>query len=145
MKLFIASDHAGVDTKKHIIEQFKDIEFVDLGPETKDSVHYPNFAFPLVKEVLANNGRGILICGTGIGMSIAANRFKNIRASLCCNTEAAKFTRLHNNSNVLCLGARITAIQDILEITKTWINTEFEGGRHQERVNLFNDLGSEAP
>lgn len=143
MRIFIASDHAGVDAKKHIINHLKDVEVVDLGPMTEDSVHYPDFAIKLVEKVLKENARGILICGTGIGMSIAANRYKGIRASLCHNVETAKLTREHNDSNILCLGARQTPIQEILEITNTWCSTEFEGGRHQTRVDIYNNLGQE--
>ena len=144
MKIFVASDHAGVKIKNIIVEQLQgDDDVVDLGPVTEDSVHYPIFATNLVHKITENSeARGILICGTGIGMSMVANKYRGIRASLCHSVEDAKMTRLHNNSNVLCLGARTTPVEDIIGIVKTWRETEFAGGRHAHRLSLFEVLGS---
>ena len=135
-KLYIASDHGGFRLKNEIREHLKllDIEIEDLGCYTTESCDYPDFAHKLVYKILEDGGRGILVCGTGIGMSIAANRHAGIRASLCTDTFSARMTRLHNNSNVLCLGGRITGTGLAMEIVDTWLKTEFEGGRHLRRI-----------
>ncbi len=136
--VYIASDHAGVELKKHIQAQFKNYNWVDLGPQTTESVDYPDFADKLCKSVLSKkDSLGLLICGTGIGMSIRANRYPLIRAALCTQAEMAQLTRQHNNANVLCLGARITPEADNLQIVETFLLTPFEGGRHERRVSLL--------
>lgn len=133
--VFIASDHAGFDLKeilKHDIAALG-CSVKDLGPKDTASVDYPDFAHALAKEI-SGNAKGILICGSGIGMSIAANRHKHIRAALCHNGLEASLTRRHNNANVLCLGARIIGVEVAKDIVKTFLTTEFEGGRHQTRI-----------
>lgn len=141
-ELVIASDHAGYDLKealkKYITE--KGLSLRDLGCDSNESVNYPNYAHQVAKEVLATHSRAILICGSGIGMSIAANRHKGIRAALCTSVELAKLSREHNDSNILVLGARfldITLAQEILDI---WLKTEFQGGRHQDRIDLIDNI-----
>lgn len=136
-KIFIACDHAAYEAKEWLINKFKDVEFVDLGTNSLESVNYPDYGKKVAKEVLASNGRGIALCGSGIGISIQVNRFKGIRGALCRSVEDAKMSRLHNNSNILCLGARQNSNDELLEIVNVWMNTEFEGGRHQARVELL--------
>ena len=135
-KLYIASDHGGFRLKNEIKEHLRiqDIEAEDLGCYTSESCDYPDFAHKLAYRILEKGGRGILVCGTGRGMSIAANRHVGIRASHCTDTFSARMTRLHNDSNVLCLGERITGTGLALDIVDVWLRTEFEGGRHLRRV-----------
>lgn len=144
MKLFIASDHAGVELKTRLIEAGKSrgIEWVDLGPATTDSVDYPDYAHDLCKRILAEKKGdelsqpcGVLICGSGVGMSIAANRHKGIRAVLALRKDVAVLSRQHNAANVLCLGARLMNESTAFEILNAWVGTSFEGGRHQNRVD----------
>ncbi|MDX1809070.1 MAG: ribose 5-phosphate isomerase B [Sulfurospirillaceae bacterium] len=137
MKFFIATDHAGIDIKPDIIQMLKDMghEIVDLGPDTKDRVDYPDFAHKLCLEVLANeNTYGILICGTGIGMSLSANKHVGIRAALCHDAYTASMARAHNNANVLCFGQRVVGLGVAESILKAWCDTKFEGGRHSQRI-----------
>lgn len=138
-KIIIASDHGGFKLKNIIINYLKDnnISVDDLGCYNEDSCDYPIYAEKVAKKVLESGDRGILVCGTGIGMSIAANRFKGIRASHCTDTFSARMTRMHNNSNILCLGERITGSGLALDIVNIWLNTEFEGGRHQKRIEML--------
>jgi ribose 5-phosphate isomerase B len=137
-KLYIASDHAALDAKTELVNYLKDrFEVVDLGTHSTESVHYPEFGQKLAKEILASGGRGIGLCGSGIGISIALNRFKGIRAALCHDQNDAKMSRLHNDSNVICLGARVTPIEEIKEMVDVWLATEFEGGRHQLRIDML--------
>lgn len=143
MKYFIAADHAGIDFKKIVKEMFekKGHEVIDLGPITKDRVDYPDFAAKLCKEVLANTGsKGILICGSGIGMSMAANKFDGIRAALCHNEYSAQMAREHNDANVICLGERVSGPGIIEAIIDTWDKTNFAQGRHTGRVEKINAL-----
>ncbi|MDX2082792.1 MAG: ribose 5-phosphate isomerase B [Rickettsiales bacterium] len=137
-KILIACDHAGFVLKKFLIAKFDkvDFEFVDLGCKSAEkSVDYPDYAKKLCAKItVKNNLPGILICGSGIGVTIAANRFKHIRAALCYNVKAAKLARAHNDANVLCLGARITKNNSALAIVKAFFSTEFEGARHAIRV-----------
>ena len=135
-KLYIASDHGGFRLKNEIKEHLKlqDIEAEDLGCYTSESCDYPDFAHKLCYKVLEKKAKGILICGTGVGMSIAANRHVGIRASHCTDTFSARMTRLHNDSNVLCLGERITGAGLALDIVDVWLRTDFEGGRHLRRI-----------
>ncbi|MAV64451.1 MAG: ribose 5-phosphate isomerase B [Candidatus Marinimicrobia bacterium] len=138
MKISIASDHAGYNSKQSIIKflEQKKIKVLDLGTNSIDSVDYPEYGQKVAKSVISKKtDKGIVVCGTGIGISIAANRFKNIRASLCTTVLHAEMTRKHNDSNILALGSRTTKIDDMLKIIDVWINTEFEGGRHQDRIN----------
>jgi len=143
MKYFIAADHAGINIKEFVKELFekRGHEVVDLGPFSKDRVDYPDFAAKVCKEVLANEGtKGILICGTGIGMSMAANKFDGIRAALCHNEYSAKMAREHNDANVLCLGERVSGEGMIESIVDAWNNSSFQGGRHEGRVQKINNL-----
>ena len=138
-KILIASDHGGYNLKNIIINHLKvqnyDVE--DVGCYNTESCDYPVYAKAVAEEVIKNNIKGILVCGTGIGMSIAANRINGIRASHCTDTFSAKMTRKHNDSNILCLGERVTGSGLALEIVDTWLNTEFEGGRHQKRIDMI--------
>ena len=138
-KILIASDHGGYNLKNdiinHIKEQGYDIE--DYGCYGTDSCDYPIYAKLVAKEVAESGNKGILVCGTGIGMSIAANKVMGIRASHCTDTYSAKMTRKHNDSNILCLGERITGKGLALDIVDVWLNTEFDGGRHQKRIDMI--------
>jgi len=143
VKVFIGSDHAGYILKE-ALKTFlseKEIEFKDLGTFSEESVNYPEFAYKVADAVSKDLADlGILICGTGIGMSITANKVKNIRAAVVDSVETAKLSRLHNNANILCMGARITDEKTALEILDAWLNTSFEGGRHETRINLISKL-----
>ena len=138
-KIIIASDHGGFKLKNEIINHLREHEYEieDLGCKNEESCDYPEFAKKVVNSVLKDDLKGILVCGTGIGMSIQANRYKGIRASHCTDTFSARMTRMHNNSNILCLGQRITGTGLALDIVDTWLNTEFEGGRHQNRLDMI--------
>ena len=138
MKIIIASDHAGFVLKSEVITHLesKNIDVVDLGPDTdKNSVDYPDYAKKVAEQVLAQNCLGILICGTGIGMSISANRFKGIRAALVGDTYSAKMTKRHNNANIICMGSRVIGTGLAIDIVDTWLSEPFEGGRHQDRLS----------
>lgn len=137
MKYFIASDHAGIDAKTFVVTYLTqhNIEVIDLGPNSKDRVDYPDYAHKVCEHVLSDNSCfGILICGSGIGMSIAANKHQGIRAALCQEAYTASMARAHNNANILCFGARIVGEGMIENILNAWLNSNFEGGRHQERL-----------
>lgn len=138
MKIAIGSDHAGFELKKEIISLLNDlgIESIDYGTNGTESVDYPDIGIK-VSEAVSDNKieRGILICGTGVGMSIVANKFPGVRASLCNDLFTAKMSRLHNDANILVLGGRIVGKDLAKEIVKTWINTPFEGERHCIRLN----------
>uniref|UniRef100_I2Q0A5 Ribose 5-phosphate isomerase B n=1 Tax=Desulfovibrio sp. U5L TaxID=596152 RepID=I2Q0A5_9BACT len=138
--VFIGSDHAGLTLKSAIIAHMAQAghDVNDLGPATADSVDYPNFAMAVCIKVQATPGSaGILVCGTGIGMSMAANRIPGIRAALCLNEYLARMTRLHNDANVLCLGERVVGEGLALSIVDVFLATAFEGGRHQRRIDLI--------
>ena len=136
LTLAIASDHAGVELKTTLKSDFPNISWKDLGPESTDSVDYPDFADRLCKMILSGEcERGVLICGSGIGMSIRANRYSGIRAALCLSEHMAELSRQHNNANVLVLASRITDEKTIHNIVAKFLSTEFEGGRHQRRVD----------
>ena len=143
--IIIGSDHGGYNLKNAIINHLRTLgyEVLDLGCYSSDSCDYPIVAKSVVKEVLKSGNRGILVCGTGIGMSIVANRFDGIRASHCTDTFTARMTRMHNNSNILCLGERITGQGLALDIVDIWLNTEFTGGRHLNRVNKIKEYEGE--
>ena len=137
MKIFIASDHAGFELKSAIIEHLKNkhMDVIDLGTDNaKISVDYPDYAKKLAEKVLSDNCTGILICGSGIGMCITANRFKGIRAATVNDLYSVKMSKRHNNANIICLGSRIVAVGLALEIVDTWMSEQFEGGRHQARL-----------
>lgn len=137
-KLAIASDHAGFPLKEYLKKNFKavPVEWVDLGTYSADSVDYPDYG-KKIAEAVANGEveQGVAICGSGIGISIACNRNPKIRAALCTNSTMARLTRLHNNANIVCLGERLTGTEVALDILKTFLETEFEGGRHAARVD----------
>ena len=143
MKYFIGADHAGIDIKAYVKELFEERghEVIDLGPFSKDRVDYPDYAAKVCKKVLENEGTmGILICGSGLGMSMAANKFDGIRAALCHNEYSARMARKHNDANVLCLGERVSGEGMIEAIIKAWDKAEFEEGRHTQRVEKINSL-----
>ena len=139
LKIAIAADHGGFRYKQAIIEKFSDIDWLDLGTDSDDSVDYPDYAHEMAERMRGGEVEtGILICGTGIGISIAANRHPEIRAALCTNAEMARLTRAHNDANILALGERIIEIDIAYEIVETFLKTEFEGGRHERRINKIN-------
>ena len=143
MKYFIGTDHAGFEVKPFVIDylQKKGIEVEDLGTYSNESVDYPDFAHKVAQAVLENPGSmGILICGSGIGMSLAANKHKGIRAALCHDYYTAEMARRHNNANILCFGARIVGLGEIESILEAWLTHEFEGGRHQKRVEKIDNF-----
>lgn len=138
MKIAIASDHGGFALKQQIMEYLASLgyEYKDFGCYTADSMDYPDIAFPTAQAVASGEfERGILICGTGIGVSICANKVKGIRCALCSDVVSAELTRQHNDSNVLAMGGRIIGVEVAKAIVKTWLATEFTGGRHQRRID----------
>ncbi len=141
MKVAIACDHGGYNLKEAIKDSF-DIKWIDLGTDNDNtSVDYPDFGHALADAM--NDGvaeYGIAICGTGIGISIALNRHMNIRAGLCTDTTMARLTREHNDANVLCLGERTTGVETAFDIVRTFLETEFEGGRHQRRIDKIEEM-----
>lgn len=142
----IGSDHGGYElkefVKRHLIEN--GVEVKDYGVFTEDSVDYPDCARPVCKAVQSGEAeRGILLCGTGIGISIAANKFKGIRAALCGDVYSAKMTAEHNNSNILCLGGRVTGRELAFMIVDTWLSTPFAGGRHADRIAKVHAIENE--
>ncbi len=143
MKIYIGSDHGGFAYKQTLIKHLtaKGHEITDVGCDSPASCDYPDFALPVAKAVAEKAAEvGILICGTGIGMSIAANKVKGVRASLCGDVFSAKATRAHNNSNVLCMGARVIGEGLMLEIADAYLGTAFEGDRHVKRLNKIADI-----
>lgn len=142
MKIAIGSDHGGFALKQQIIALLNEMghQVKDFGCFSEDSVDYPDFAFPTAEAVAGGEfERGILICGTGIGVSICANKVKGIRCALCGDVLSAELTRKHNDSNVLAMGGRIIGVETAKAIVKTWLNTEFEGGRHIRRIEKINN------
>lgn len=139
--LVFGSDHAGFEYKEYLKEIASDwgYSIIDCGTRSLDSVDYPDFVPPVVKEVLSG-AKGILICGSGVGMSIAANRFKGIRAALCCDGLMAKLSRQHNDANILVLGERLIGKEEATSCLEAFLNTPFEGGRHAHRVEKLDDL-----
>lgn len=138
MKIAIGCDHGGLEHKNAIIAHLKErgFEVENFGTDTLDSVDYPDIAIKVCNAVVSHEcERGILVCGTGIGMSIAANKVKGIRAAALSDHFSAKYTRLHNNANILCLGGRVIGIGTALELTDIFTDTEYEGGRHQKRLD----------
>ena len=134
-KIFIASDHAGYPLKQNLINEFSDL-LINLGTESEESVDYPDFAHALTSKINSSpDSLGILICGSGVGMSIAANRDPNIRAGLVHNAELAKLIKQHNNANVLVLPGRFIDVQEAIKCVENFLNTEFESGRHKKRID----------
>jgi ribose 5-phosphate isomerase B len=144
MKLAIGCDHGGFELKEEILKFIKtvaNIEVSDLGPAGKESVDYPDYGKKVSEAVSKGSmDRGILICGTGIGMSIVANRYPKVRAALCHDHFTAQMSRLHNDANVLVMGERVIGKGVALEIVKTWLETEFEGGRHRKRLDKIQEI-----
>ena len=134
--IIIGSDHGGFKLKSEIVKHLQELgyEVSDLGCYNTESCDYPIIAKAVAEKVLEENSRGILVCGTGIGVSITANRYNGIRASHCTDTFTARMTRMHNNSNVLCLGARVVGAGLALDLVDLFLNTEFEGDRHIKRI-----------
>ena len=136
-KIFISSDHAGFKLKEaiKIFLNKKKYKFTDLGPKNDDKVDYPDYAHKVAKKVKINkNHVGILVCGSGMGMNIAANRHKNIRAAQCFNLKSTKLSRLHNDANIITLGARLLSKNIALKCVSIFLSTKFEGGRHLKRI-----------
>jgi ribose 5-phosphate isomerase B len=143
MTIAIGCDHAGVELKQQIIALLKDlhIECIDYGTDSTESVDYPDFGEKVSEAVSSGKiQKGILICGTGIGMSIVANKFPSVRASLCNELFTAKMSRLHNDANILVLGGRIVGRDLAKEIVKTWVSTPFEGERHRKRLEKISHI-----
>ena len=136
-KIFLSSDHAGYKLKESIklFLDKKKIKYTDLGPYNDSRVDYPDYAHKVSKKVKANNNHaGILVCGSGMGMNIAANRHKNIRAAQCFNLKSTKLSRLHNDANIITLGSRLLSNKKALNCVNVFLNTKFEGGRHKKRI-----------
>ncbi|MDW7675704.1 MAG: ribose 5-phosphate isomerase B [Bacillota bacterium] len=143
MKIAVGSDHGGFKLKQEVVAYLKEkgYQYEDFGTYSPDSVDYPDVALKVADEVRAGNfDRGVLLCGTGIGIGIVANKVPGIRAALCHDTFSAKATRQHNNSNVLTMGERVVGVGLALEILKIWLTTDFEGGRHQRRVEKITGI-----
>jgi len=141
-KIAIASDHAGFDLKEHLKNELnsKGIEVIDFGPSSTDKVDYPDFAHLLAQDIReGNNNYGILICGSGNGINMTANKYAEIRSALCWNEEIAHLARAHNNANVLALPARFINPDEAVEILHEFLSTEFEGGRHEPRVDKISN------
>ena len=138
MNISIGNDHAGTDYKFRIIEflKSKNIEVTNYGTDTDSSVDYPDFVHPVAKDVVSKKAKyGILLCGSANGVAMTANKYKEVRAGLCWSKEIVELIRQHNNANILCIPARYTSIPQALKMVEIFLETEFEGGRHQNRVN----------
>ena len=138
MNISIGNDHAGTAYKFKILEFLKNkkINITNHGTDSDISVDYPDFVHPVAKDIINNISKyGILICGSANGVAMTANKYSDIRAGICWNNEIVSLIRLHNNANILCIPARFTNIKDVLEMVNTFLTTEFEGGRHQNRIN----------
>lgn len=146
MKVVLGSDHGGYHLKEEIKSVLKDLEvnIEDVGCDCTDSVDYPDYALPVAQKVAAGEAdRGILICGTGLGMSISANKVKGVRCAVVTDTYSARMSREHNNANVLALGERVVGPGLAADIVKVWLEAEFGGGRHARRVNKISDIEKE--
>ncbi len=143
MKIGVGSDHGGYYLKEELKEYMKElgIDVVDFGTNSTDSVDYPDYG-EIVAKAVANKevDRGLVICGTGIGISLAANKVKGIRCALCGDVYSAKMSRAHNNANMIALGGRVVGVDLAKEILQAYLSTEFEGGRHERRVDKINDI-----
>lgn len=143
MKIAVASDHAGADLKKKILYALKEkgVEALDWGADGAESVDYPDYGVKVAEAVSQGTiERGILVCGTGIGMSIVANKFPDVRAALCYDAFTAKVSRLHNDANILVLGQRVLDDKVALEILEMWLHTGFDGGRHARRLEKIREV-----
>lgn len=142
-KIIVGADHGGVELKNAIKKHLEEMgyEVTDVGTDSTESCDYPVYAHKLCKKIERNEApMGILVCGTGIGMSMAANKHKGIRAACCSDTFSARLTRLHNDANVLCLGARVVGVGLAFDLVDNFLNAEFEGGRHIKRVGMISDI-----
>ena len=138
VKIVVGSDHAGFELKQIIIEHLseRNVNYEDFGTNCLDSVDYPDYAKKVAEEVNSKELiMGILVCGSGQGMAMTANRFKNVRAAICHNSDVAKVTRQHNDANVLCLGSRFIDISEAIKCVDVFLSTDFEGERHLKRIN----------
>lgn len=143
MQIIIGSDHGGYNLKEAIVKHLGDkgVDVLDVGTYSKESCDYPLIAKDVTKKVLSTNGaKGILVCGTGIGICIAANKVRGIRAAHCTDTYSAKMTVQHNDANILCLGERVTGVGLALDIVDAWLDAKFEGGRHQKRIDMIKEM-----
>ena len=143
MKIAIGCDHGGLEHKNAILEHLKsrNFEVLDFGIYEAHSVDYPEIAVKVSNSIVNKEALlGILVCGTGIGMSLAANKVKGIRAAACSEHFSAKYTRLHNDSNILCLGGRVIGVGTAIELVDLFVDTKFEGGRHQRRIDLITEI-----
>jgi len=143
MKLAIGSDHAGLDLKNQVIALLKQkgIQVEDYGTNNEESADYPDYGMQVAEVVSKGKvDRGILLCGSGIGMSIVANKFPKVRAALCYDTETARLSRQHNDANVLVMGGRLLKEAQAMEIVKIWLETKFEGGRHARRIQKIHEI-----
>ncbi len=143
MKIGIGSDHGGFELKEYIKEYLKEegIEYVDYGTNSLDSVDYPDYGLKLSKGVVSGEvDKGIAICGTGIGISITCNKVKGIRCALCSDTYSARMSVEHNNANILALGGRVIGMDLAVEIVSTWLKAQFQGGRHERRINKISNI-----
>ena len=146
MKIGIGNDHAAVDMKKEVVEFLKEkgYEVVNFGTDTKESCHYPEYGRKVAEAVAAKEvDLGILICGTGVGISLAANKVKGIRAVVCSEPYSAKLSRQHNNTKVLAFGARVVGSELAKMIIEEWLDAEFMGGRHQDRIDMIMAIENE--
>ncbi|MFP4392313.1 MAG: ribose 5-phosphate isomerase B [Desulfohalobiaceae bacterium] len=145
-EIYLGSDHAGLDLKHILAAQLENqgYELQDLGTHTQQSCHYPYYAALVCRRVLEKNALGLLVCGTGLGMSMSANRFPGIRAALCSTEFAARMAREHNNANVLCLGSRVCGVGLAQSILQAFLEAQFQAGRHLERVQLMDKLPTTA-
>lgn len=143
MKIALGSDHAAFEMKEMVKDLLhsKKIDVIDVGTHSPERADYPDYAKKVCHEVIAQNIQGILLCGSGIGVSMVANRFKGVRAALCRTPEDAEMARRHNDANVLCLGARFNTEDEVKKIIEAWFENTFEGGRHADRLKKFSDLG----
>jgi ribose 5-phosphate isomerase B len=143
MSIAIGSDHAGFPLKAKLVEflQQKNIDFKDMGTFNEDQVDYPDFAFKVAKSVSSGESQlGVVVCGTGLGVSMMANKVRGIRAALCCSEYMAELAKEHNNANILAMGSRTTTPDIGIRILNTFLTSEFEGGRHSNRVEKIHDL-----
>lgn len=144
-KIAIAADHAAYKEKESLISWLKENFVVeDLGTYSHESTSYSEYAIKMAHYIQENGGEGILLCGSGIGMSMTANRFKGIRAALCNEISDARLAKEHNNANIICLPARKHELNQLKILIQTWMEAKYEGGRHQKRIDLFNALGEDS-
>ena len=143
MKIAMACDHGALELKENLKAYLLELgfEILDLGTNTEDSVDYPEYGKACGEAVVSGKAdKGIVCCGTGIGISIAANKVKGVRCALCTDVHMAEMTKKHNDANIIAMGGRTTDLETAKAITKTWLDTEFEGGRHQRRIDMLNEM-----